>query len=361
MSGLFIHASWRSAGTWLWEELRSQPKNMGFYEPLHETLPRIGVAEIDRLNTNSWRSRHPALTKPYFWEYQALLKSQQPNRRRAGVENAKAAFSFDRYFMGSDERHDELFRYITVLCETAFAQNRQPVLKFTRSQGRLPWFVRCFPQFKHPLLVRQPWGKFQSAWRCLQEDDNPYFFAAPIVVLERNAENSDVAALIRALELPIGGFRPGTSLWRLRYWKRAVLKLGHDTLYKTVLALWLLNIAYALPAADEVLDGDHAPEAFAAAFGIDLSARERRPVRSDIIQPRLRIDQVKSAHETAMAVLAPRVDRVVMARISGWVAVSEAAAQNDLLEIIDSPPASPRAGRFRRRMSAIRSSLADAS
>jgi hypothetical protein len=346
MSGLFLHASWRSAGTWIWEKLRAQPGYMGFYEPLHEVLPRITPSEIKRLHENNWQSRHPSLSKPYFSEYQQLLNHGGANRRRIGVRNANAAFCFDQYFMNGTETSDRLYRYISGLCEAAYATNRQPVLKFTRTQGRLAWFVRHFPDVKNPLLVRQPWAKFRSAWRCLQEDGNPYFFAAPMVVLERNAANIDVANFIRALELPIRSFRPGTAQWRLRQWKQAVAHTDHVVLYKALFTLWILSVAYALPHADGLFDGDDAPETLAAAFGFEFVPHERPPARMDADQPNISVEQVKAIHETALATLKSRVDRSVLEQIVNWVAVAEAAAAVDLMDRKIVPATAPYMRRF---------------
>lgn len=207
MDGIFLHTGWRSSGTWLWQKLRATPHAMGFYEPLHETLPTITPAEIARLSPRSWASRHGAAPAPYFLEYGSLL---QPGLR--GVPLALPRFAFNRFFLEAGDEDAPLAAYIGQLAALARAQGRQPVFKFTRSQGRLPWFRANFPQCRHIALIRQPWTQFRSAWRCHAQDGNKYFLAAPFLVLERNRGHRDVAALIRRFALPVGW--GSFCLWR---------------------------------------------------------------------------------------------------------------------------------------------------
>src|SRR5580698_7486356 len=145
MNGIFLHASWRSSGTWLWERLRSQPEYMGFYEPLHEALPSLTLRKIASSQTSNWQSRHTEMSRPYFAEYAPLLKRSKIFRYRRGVALAHRSFSFDRFFMEKADRHEKLYRYIKQLCNTAQMAGKRPVLKFARSQGRFSWVAAQFP------------------------------------------------------------------------------------------------------------------------------------------------------------------------------------------------------------------------
>jgi hypothetical protein len=351
MDGIFLHASWRSSGTWLWERLRNQPSCMGFYEPLHEYLPGMTARRIAGMRSTSWQSRHPEMATPYFAAYTPLLNGARPFRK--GVKGAAPGFSFDRFFLGADESHPELQAYIQQLCDVAHAAGQTPVLKFARSQGRLAWFAANFPTYRHALLLRQPWTQFRSGWRCLAEDENPYFLAAPFMVLERNTNSPDVAALIAALGLPI---QPSTApiLARLKHWLATIRSTSPETLYKAAFALWLLNAIHALPAATLVLDGDAPPSTIAAPFGLDAGHAQRPPAITPGRPPHLTSSAVQSCHAAALAALAHRLTPALRARISPWLAAAEVQAARDLAVHIQVRALAPAPGLLRRAAGRLR-------
>src|ERR1700709_2606839 len=114
MDGIFLHAGWRTGGTWLWGRLRAHSGVTGFYEPLHEALPSITAEQIALIKSDNWQSRHTELGKPYFNEFIPLLKLST-----VGVPGAKSEFSFDRYFLAPNDRQADLFRYVGSLCRMA--------------------------------------------------------------------------------------------------------------------------------------------------------------------------------------------------------------------------------------------------
>jgi hypothetical protein len=329
MNGIFLHTSWRSSGTWLWETLRGKPEFMGFYEPLHEFLPGISARGIAAIHSNNWQSRHPAMARPYFDEYLPLLQRSKISWRRKGVAQGNTAFAFDRFFMEPNELHEELYRYIKQLCDLAYAAGQLPVLKFARSQGRFAWFAKHFPDVKHALLIRQPWLQFRSGWRCMVEDKNPYFIAAPFMVLERNAALPEVAALIMALGLPVrAACHP--MLPRLKHWIRAVPGMDAKILYRAAFALWLLNTTHALPAAALVLDGDAAPADIAAPFGLEMGTAQRPLPSPFSIPPAMALADIRACHDIALAALRHRLNPALPKRLEHWLAAAEAHAACDL-------------------------------
>jgi len=328
MDGIFLHSCWRSSGTWLWERLRTQKEHLGFYEPLHEFLPSMTGARIDSLDSAGWFSRHPKMSRPYFAEYAPLLKESGILRTRKGVTGAETQFSFHQFFMGARQPHEKLYAYINGLCETAHSAGRIPVLKFARSQGRLAWFARHFPGHRHALLIRQPWTKFRSAWRCLVEDGNPYFMAAPFMVLERNAGEPAVAAMILAFGLPVGDGCLGPR--GVNAWMRKARRLEPLVLYRAMLALWLLNTAHALPEAGLVLDADDPPEALAGAFGLGLTPEAPRPAATLRARPLLHLAEIRACHDAGLTAIASWIDPALRGRLEVWLAAAEAEASRDL-------------------------------
>jgi hypothetical protein len=355
MDGIFLHSCWRSSGTWLWERLRTQKEHLGFYEPLHEFLPSMTGAQIDSLHSGGWFSRHPKMSRPYFAEYAPLLKERKMLRKRKGVAGAETEFSFHRFFMGARQPHERLYAYINGLCETAHSAGRIPVLKFARSQGRLAWFARHFPGHTHALLIRQPWAKFRSAWRCLVEDGNPYFMAAPFMVLERNAREPAVAALILAFGLPVGG--SGLGPRGVNGWMRKARRLEPRVLYRAMLALWLLNTARALPEAGLVLDADDAPEALAGAFGLALAPEAPRPSATLRTRPLMHLAEIRACHDAGLAAVAPWVDPALAGRLGYWLAAAEAEAACDLAPGLAIPTLARAPGLLRRAAKRLRLSV----
>jgi hypothetical protein len=337
MNGVFLHTGWRTSGTWAWSCLRRDPENMCFYEPLHEMLPEMTAAQMREIGGGSWSSRHPE-TAPYFIEYLPLLRPE------GGVRGALPAFGFDRFFLDGGEVDDDLLGYVKSLCETARAAGRRPVLKFARSTGRVGWLRRNFPQFAHVLMMRNAWTQFRSGWRCLVEDGNPYFLAAPIVVLERNADDKDVAALIAALDLPIMPVAAAPPIQRIDAWYRVIPDMPAAALYRCGFAFWLLGLRRALPAAPLVLDADATPAAMAARFAagtgvaLDLGADggAARPPAPRLTFRGLAARDVLATHETALGRLAEGMDPLTAARLRDWVDTAARAALHDL-QIEDSP------------------------
>lgn len=324
MDGLFLHAGWRSAGTWLWQKLRAAPGNMGFYEPLHEYLPYISAAELTRLSPQSWDSRHGDTATPYFAEYAPLLRSEGH-----GVKLALPRFAYGRFFQGA-EPDAALTAYIGQLIDLARAGQKLPVFKCTRTQGRLPWFRAQFPHMRHVALIRQPWAQFCSAWRCQMEDGNGYFLAAPFMVLERNRRHRDVAALTRHFGLVLGLGQHLPLVARQKAWNLAVRLCDAATLYKAHFSLWLLS-ALAAQAADLVLNGDAPPAQLANALGL-ASSRTTRPVAAPTRLPALRPEALRRIHAEALSLLAHRIGPAQAARLQPFLAAAEAAAERDLCD-----------------------------
>jgi len=313
MTGLFLHTSWRSGGTWIWEALRTQPHTIGFYEPLHEALATITDGCIQDRHAGAWDSRHLQQSKPYFAEYAAIL-----HRGGHGVIGADNRFSFDHYLLEPDAADARLRHYLQSLCDRAARQGLRPVFKCVRSQGRAAWFMRSFPGYRHIAIVRQPYAQFTSAFHCLAQG-NPYFTATPFLVLERNATHPAVAALITALGLPVVPVPLAPIGWRMRRWVRLAAAMPAEALYRGAFALWLLNARQSL-LLPEVYDGDE-PARLADAFGITPGTRPPPVTR----RPRLEPGAMQAIHAAGLAGVASWLGPAA-ALIPAWLSRAEAAA-----------------------------------
>lgn len=335
MDAIFLHSGWRTAGTLFWHHLRANQSCKTFYEPLHESLANIDLAAISATGPANWNSRHPLGKRGYFEEYAPLL---DPERQR-GIRGSLTRFAFDDFFRPESAPDAELGSYIKGLCDLARQEGCLPVLKFTRSLGRLPWFRAHFPQAVHPVIIRDPWAQFRSAWRARTENHNGYFLAVPFLIIERNSEVADVAALMAALDLPVRPNFGGDPLARLEFWRVAVQRMPLDMLYRASFALWLLTYAKALPAASFVLDVA-APFAglqavFARHTGIELnlgasSVPSAQPLRLYRAQACTAMEDIRRAHDVALAVLAPLSDAKAVKMLAPCIDRAVASAARDL-------------------------------
>ncbi|MHB1642861.1 MAG: DUF4214 domain-containing protein [Acidithiobacillus sp.] len=178
---IFIHSLFRTGSTWIFDRFRrAQDQNYWCYqEPFHEMLihlkdqPELVLGIHGDMSTSL---RHPALDKPYFYEFYAI-------REHIG-DSFQKCISFDSFFdtancASFDEYVGKLIRY---------APGR-PVLQCCRSFGRVK-HIRQHHGGMHIYLWRNPWDQ----WWSYQIND--YFDTASLAIISaHNAPN--VIALLR--------------------------------------------------------------------------------------------------------------------------------------------------------------------
>lgn len=354
MRPIFLHTGWRTAGTLIWHSLRTASGFRTFYEPLHESLSSITVEGFGRVGPGHWNSAHPSDCRPYFEEFYPLLTGP----RQIGVSGSLTRFAFDDFFLPPTAQDEKLRNYVSGLCNSGRQEGRVPVLKFTRSLGRLPWFRAQFPDALHPVIIREPWSQFRSAWWSRMKSRNGYFLAVPFLIMERNRMVPEVAALVEALDLPVSASPASDVLPRLEFWRAAVQRMNFEMLYRGSLALWLLNYAKALPVASFVLDVaapiDEVQAVFAEHTGIRLGL-ERLPVPPEkpLLLFRnhkpLNAAMIEKIHASAIGALAPLVPEADLHRLAPWIDRAAASARRDLDEatsIVEGPSLAHAAGLF---------------
>jgi hypothetical protein len=303
---VFIHSGWRTAGTWIWSEFRSNPATMAFYEPLHEELAGLTLSQLADINTESWDSGHPQ-TAPYFVEYAPLL-----NGKRRGVAGFERSFAFSDYFVDADSQQPKLFAYLTRLSNLAFASGRKPVFKFCRSLGRTAWMKHHFPDAAHVTLVRDPITQWESAWR-LSEQGTPYFLAMPAAVLARSAGIPVVDAVTAAFELRLGHLSgkhdPAADERCAEFARNATMAMT----YRVSLAYWLVTSLVSLANAELAIDSDllgtssryreETQDALTRVTGIDVNLGSARVSRRHGLQPASN-SEITELHGLARAIAA---------------------------------------------------------
>lgn len=302
-AAVFLHAGWRSCGTWLWAALRDSGTVRAFYEPLHEDLARLDHAAIGAFSPGSWGSGHGP-GAPYFAEFAGALN---PSGR--GVAGYHPRFAFDDFFTDSDHADPALEAYVSDLLHRATAEGRLPVLKFCRSLGRVAWFERHFPSALHAVVVRDPWAQWSSARAQLERDKNRYFVLAPFVILARNADNPLLQAGLAHLRVKLPPHLGRDLQLTTSVCWHHIKHLGWRDRYRGFLAFWTASNIAALSGNSLAIDADAlgtdaehrtaVQDAMNAATGLPLSLMPRPD--ADALAPLAREDAAEAARAAADA------------------------------------------------------------
>jgi len=249
---VFLHAGWRTAGTFLWSRFRVFKDVAGYYEPLHESLATVTAETLARNGPDAWASGHPRLAHPYFDKFEPLLRKEKP-----GVRGYMSAFATDDFFAGPDAALPALETYLRRLVEAAHARGEQPVFKFCRSLGRVGWMAKTFPDSVHIAIVRNPVSQFIAARHQSAVHENPYFLLMPLRVLARNASHEAVAAALQhfAVRLPpeAADEDPAKAQAMLTAY---LCRTGAEEWYRGFLAFWLLGMLGIPETIDAIIDAD---------------------------------------------------------------------------------------------------------
>ncbi len=317
---MFLHAGWRSGGTWLWSRCRDLPQVHGFYEPLHEVARDLRRADLARINPGSWQSSHSP-TDPYFEEYRPLI----PQGGR-GVALYQQRFAFDSYFLEPNDEDPALAAYIDGLLAVSSAYDHLAVLKFCRSLGRVGWFEQQFPDALHMVVMRNPLKQWRSCRRLLLEQRNRYFTVAPALVLARNAHHPLVRRACAALDVRLPRLESADMAYGVEKIWRVQKRQDVAESYRAFLAFWAVTTVTALEGEALVIDNDRLgtdPE-HRATVEHALQARigQRLPLP---LQPRapssgsdhgLGREDIRAAHAAASAWALSYADRLSPSRLA---------------------------------------------
>jgi hypothetical protein len=252
---VFLHAGYRTAGTWLWSCFRRLNDVIAYYEPLHEMLSTIDSASLATSTADSWHSGHPQLEKPYFAEFAHLLGSDG-----RGIPGYEERFSIDRFTGQTPDGADRLERYLRDLIGAAHEQDGVPVFKFCRSLGRLQWFRGTFPEAVHIVVEKNPISQWLSCWDLLATHGNPHFVAVPFAVLALNRHTPMVKQMLDALHIDLPEVsrksEEETVGPYLDFFKQHAANVAPATAYRAFLGHWLLTLQHAATHAHAIFDCD---------------------------------------------------------------------------------------------------------
>jgi hypothetical protein len=241
---VFLHGMWRSGTTYVWSRFRDAPGAYAYYEPFHHGLAKLTRDRIGRdTNARVVANGHPALERPYFDEFEPLLKWR-------GVKRYSASFAFDRFALAPQDTHRPLQRYVGSLVDHASAQERTAVVACNRTVFRIGWLRERFGPFDIH-IDRDP----HAVWRSYRQQmarGNYSFLTYWMKVLERNAEHPLFAPLAR--RLPLRG-SPRQLMTRPKDFYRETLdRMSPEMSYAIVFYMWATACLHALSYCDLVFD-----------------------------------------------------------------------------------------------------------
>lgn len=247
---IFLSGLWRSGSTYIWSQFRENPETYCFYEPLNQGLGRLNKKRIGTYNPEVTKvNTHPVLEKPYFAEFEPLLK-------RRGVKKFKRRFAYDCFAMDEEEKDEALKKYINSLCNLAQTQNKIPVLGFNRVCFRLGWLKNSFgaPIVHIDRNAREIWNSYTR----LANLGNYTYFLIWLTIIERNADHPLFAPL--AVKLPLRGFPQKLYMKPKKFYREVLNDLSPEETYYMVFYLWYAAALHALSYADHIIDTNRADE-----------------------------------------------------------------------------------------------------
>jgi hypothetical protein len=242
---IFLHGGWRCGSTYIWNKFRAHTDVLAFYEPFNERLARCSAADLVCDTQRTWDSRHPQLNAPYFCEYLPLVTRQ-------GVARYEERFAVRRYFVPTQQPLDEA-AYLAALVGLAEKSDRQAVLGFSRSLGRVGALKRVFGGY-HVVLRRDPVQQWLSARAQRIQRGNPYFEIGHLMILALAPRLSAAGRIAHWLKIP--HLRFGSFGHHYRLLRRRFASLDDELSYRAFLSVYLLSYAKALKHADLVVDMD---------------------------------------------------------------------------------------------------------
>jgi hypothetical protein len=307
-SPVFVHAFWRTGGTYLWKKFRDQEQYRAYYEPFHESLltlprppervdPSAALAKAKRL-------RHPVTESSYFVGY--------PYRPGGGVEGFQRYFPYESYCLDADSPDDALERYLTRLISYAREHDQVPMFKFTRSLLRAHWLAVHF-EARNLLVLRRP----LDVWRSMISSPRNYYLAALCCAVGQNRGKSLLLPI--AQEFTIPEFRGDSLEADLRFYR----DFAHERLpqlYPFFYQVYILSLIYSLPLMDAVIDMNEASGSDDAklhimerlqALGISLDLRDLclAPLENNHVDEAECMDHEQRGREALLTVL-PRAWRL---------------------------------------------------
>lgn len=246
---VFLHSLFRSGSTYLFNTFRNESGFWCYYEPLHHQLieirqDRLDIFPFDKETTD--RMSHPQLSRPHFYEFQAVLKHDH-------IPFFNMLMAYNEFT--SVRQHARLYKYIMSLL-VGTPDKLVPVLQFNRSSLRIGWFRRFFRKSLHVYILRNQRDQFESYFK--QGKKYNIFLAINLYIV---AANCTYMKFGQAYSFYMNDFRVTHDLYydlkRLAFFSADVDPKIH---YRVFQHLWITSLIEAARHADCILDMDRLSE-----------------------------------------------------------------------------------------------------
>lgn len=243
---VFLHGMWRSGSTYVWSRFRACNETYCYYEPLNHGLGRLTTARIDRDTPEITATNgHPSLSRPYFAEYEPLIKGR-------GVAGFRPRFSYSRFILEKNEADEPLRRYIAGLTEHATAQSKMPVLGFNASDLRIGWLNEQFRPFS--IYIKRDPQRIWESYEAQRKNGNNTFFVAWLNIIESNALHPTIAPL--AEKLTLRRDLQKLTIKPKKFYTAVLNGMKPEETYDMVQHMWRLSTAHGGKNCDLVIDMD---------------------------------------------------------------------------------------------------------
>ncbi|WP_423414765.1 hypothetical protein RLW55_16320 [Hyphomicrobium sp. B1] len=201
---VFIHSSFRTSSTWLWNAFRRLEDTCCYYEVFHESLASLRLEDVPNRSYDTWNSMHP-VSAPYFREFSELFTAD------GGIRDFMPEMAYDSFIPadGIDgSLSDNEKAYIAGLINHALNKGQKPVLTCCRTLGRLKAIKREFGGW-NIFLYRNLFCQWMS-YLAQHYHGNSYFLHTVFRILEANLHDPFFSTLrtryVSGKPGPFGGF-----------------------------------------------------------------------------------------------------------------------------------------------------------
>ena len=187
---IFIHSSFRTSSTWLWQKFRTQQDTLCFYEPHNEFLLHADAETMLSRTPENWASGHPG-SAPYFAEYMPLLSEG------GIVQGMDPTIPYASYVSPEGplaDITDVNQNYLSLLVDHARSCNKRAVIGCTRSIGRVAGIRRALGG-THIFMYRPLLSQWLSYVEQHDKGESYFLDSMGRIVVQSSGHNPFMAAL----------------------------------------------------------------------------------------------------------------------------------------------------------------------
>ncbi|WFB37458.1 hypothetical protein P3T73_06755 [Kiritimatiellota bacterium B12222] len=238
VSCIWIHAPFRSGGTHIWNQFRSNEGFQCFYEPFNEWLSTYRRGKFDEEFVQMKPlMRHHMGELEYFHEF--------PVDDEGRIIGFEEAFALDRVCCESDQTDERLQEYVQSLI--ASAKGKAVVFKSCRSTLRAGWLHDTFP-LRGISIVRNPRDQFRSFASFPEK-----YFDANLLMQTAHCGTDPRLQHLQTL-FPLQALEPGSLRAWICIYQSLAQCLPDNVRYAFFYTWWWIHLLETVPVSDFLFD-----------------------------------------------------------------------------------------------------------